>query len=71
MKYSSATVRLAIRAYTMVMRIPLALWKSCPTHVLVERMNWTSALTWPQFLAEWAHSSADRDYVPAGGESSR
>jgi broad specificity phosphatase PhoE len=44
-----------------------------PDARLAERMNWTSAsgLTWPQFLAEWARSSADPDYVPAVGESSR
>ena len=44
-----------------------------PDPRLAERMNWTSpsGLTWPQFLAEWARSSADRNYVPAGGESSR
>lgn len=38
---------------------------------LRERMNWTGEQPLPDFLAEWARATADRDYQPASGESSR
>jgi broad specificity phosphatase PhoE len=34
-------------------------------------MNWTAEQPLPDFLAEWARTTADRDYQPAPGESSR
>jgi broad specificity phosphatase PhoE len=37
---------------------------------LRERMNWDGDQPIEDFLAEWARSTADRDYVPGGGDSS-
>ena len=34
-------------------------------------MNWTTEQPLPDFLAEWARTTADREYQPALGESSR
>ena len=36
-----------------------------------ERMNWDGAGTVDEFMAEWARASADRDYAPTSGDSSR
>ena len=38
---------------------------------LRERMNWDGSLPLDAFLAAWAHTMQDRDWVPADGESSR
>jgi broad specificity phosphatase PhoE len=38
---------------------------------LGERMNWDGTCSLEDFLAEWAHATRDRDFVPHGGESSR
>ncbi|MBV9093052.1 MAG: histidine phosphatase family protein, partial [Streptosporangiaceae bacterium] len=38
---------------------------------LRERMNWNSGCSYEDFLAEWAHATRNRDFVPRGGESSR
>jgi broad specificity phosphatase PhoE len=38
---------------------------------LRERMNWDGSCSLEDFLAEWAHATLDRDFVPSGGESSR
>ncbi len=38
---------------------------------LRERMNWDGNQSLDAFLAEWAHSVRDRDFVPASGDSSR
>lgn len=38
---------------------------------LRERMNWTADQPLPDFLAEWARTTTDRDYQPSAGESSR
>ncbi len=37
---------------------------------LRERLNWPGG-TFADFLADWSHSELDRDFVPAGGDSSR
>ncbi len=36
-----------------------------------ERMNWDGVGTADEFMADWARASADRDYVPTSGDSSR
>jgi broad specificity phosphatase PhoE len=38
---------------------------------LRERMNWDGSLPLDAFLAAWARTTQDRDWVPADGESSR
>ena len=41
---------------------------------LRERMNWGDGpvrQTLPEFLADWARATADRDFVPSSGDSSR
>jgi broad specificity phosphatase PhoE len=41
---------------------------------LRERMNWGAAAipqTLPEFLADWSRATANRDYVPSAGDSSR
>jgi broad specificity phosphatase PhoE len=38
---------------------------------LRERMNWDDGQASETFMAEWARSSRERDYVPSGGDSSR
>lgn len=38
---------------------------------LTERMNWDGSVPIGEFLAEWARATADRDYTPSAGESSR
>lgn len=38
---------------------------------LTERMNWDGSLPIGAFAAEWARASADRDFVPSVGDSSR
>jgi len=40
---------------------------------LIERMTWvpSSGMSLDEFLAEWERASADRDYVPSIGASSR
>jgi broad specificity phosphatase PhoE len=38
---------------------------------LAERLNWDGTIPFDAFLALWAHTSRDRDLVPAGGQSSR
>jgi broad specificity phosphatase PhoE len=38
---------------------------------LRERLNWEGRESFDAFLAQWALTTADRDFVPAGGESSR
>jgi broad specificity phosphatase PhoE len=38
---------------------------------LRERMNWTVEQPMPAFLEEWVRATADRDYQPSAGESSR
>jgi len=35
-----------------------------------ERVNWTGVVPLEEFLAEWEKASADRAYVPVGGDSS-
>jgi broad specificity phosphatase PhoE len=42
-----------------------------PDARLRERVNWDGSRPFGDFLAEWAHSTRDRDFVPRGGESSR
>ena len=37
---------------------------------LRERMNWDGSRPLADFMAEWDHSTQDRDYVPSGGDSS-
>ena len=37
---------------------------------LRERVNWDGTRPLADFLAEWEHSTRDRDYVPSGGDSS-
>jgi broad specificity phosphatase PhoE len=36
-----------------------------------ERMNWAGTESIDAFLAQWARATADRDFVPASGDSSR
>jgi len=38
---------------------------------LRERMNWDGDQSLDDFLADWAHSARDRDFVPHAGESAR
>ncbi len=38
---------------------------------LRERMNWDGTQPIEAFLAEWAHTERDRDFVPGNGDSSR
>jgi len=42
-----------------------------PDAKLRERMNWDGSLPFETFLAAWARTMQDRDWVPANGESSR
>jgi broad specificity phosphatase PhoE len=38
---------------------------------LRERLNWDGSMPFDAFLALWARTIHDRDWVPAGGQSSR
>ncbi len=38
---------------------------------LGERANWDGSVPFDDFLADWARSTRDSDFVPPGGESSR
>ncbi len=38
---------------------------------LGERANWDGSVPFGDFLADWARSTRDPDFVPRGGESSR
>ena len=38
---------------------------------LAERLNWDGSLGYDAFVALWARTRTDRDFVPLGGESSR
>jgi broad specificity phosphatase PhoE len=38
---------------------------------LRERLNWDGSQPYEAFLALWARTTDDRDFVPAGGDSSR
>ncbi len=38
---------------------------------LRERLNWDGSQPYEAFLAQWARTTDDRDFVPAGGDSSR
>jgi broad specificity phosphatase PhoE len=38
---------------------------------LTERMNWDGAVAIGEFLDDWALATADRDFEPRGGDSSR
>jgi broad specificity phosphatase PhoE len=38
---------------------------------LRERMNWDDGQVFEAFMAEWARSARERDYVPSCGDSSR
>jgi broad specificity phosphatase PhoE len=42
-----------------------------PDARLRERMDWEGSLPFDAFAASWAHTTQDRDWVPANGESSR
>lgn len=42
-----------------------------PDARLTERLNWDGSLAFDAFLALWARTNHDRDFVPAHGESSR
>ena len=42
-----------------------------PDARLRERLNWDGSVPFDAFLAVWARTTRDRDWVPAGGESSR
>jgi broad specificity phosphatase PhoE len=42
-----------------------------PDARLRERMNWDASLPFDAFMASWARTTQDRDWVPANGESSR
>jgi broad specificity phosphatase PhoE len=42
-----------------------------PDARLAERLNWDGSQPYEAFLALWAHTASDRDFVPPGGESSR
>ena len=42
-----------------------------PDAKLRERMKWDGSLPFETFLAAWARTMQDRDWVPANGESSR
>jgi len=53
---------------------PIAVAARLPVQVddrLRERVNWQGAQPLDRFLADWDRSARDRDFVPAGGESSR
>jgi len=39
--------------------------------LLRERLNWEGRQSFDEFLALWARTTDDRDFVPVGGESSR
>jgi broad specificity phosphatase PhoE len=38
---------------------------------VTERMNWDGSVPFERFAEDWARASADRDYVPPVGDSSR
>lgn len=38
---------------------------------VTERMNWDGSTPFARFAEDWARTAADRDFVPAGGDSSR
>jgi broad specificity phosphatase PhoE len=38
---------------------------------VAERMNWDVSVPFERFAEDWARASADRDFVPAVGDSSR
>lgn len=38
---------------------------------VTERMNWDGSVPFERFAEDWARASADRDFVPAVGDSSR
>lgn len=38
---------------------------------LTERMNWDGESDFDDFISEWQQATADRDYVPTAGDSSR
>jgi broad specificity phosphatase PhoE len=38
---------------------------------LAERMNWDGSVPFERFAEDWAKATADRDFVPAVGDSSR
>lgn len=38
---------------------------------VTERMNWDGSAPFARFAEDWARTTADRDFVPAGGDSSR
>jgi broad specificity phosphatase PhoE len=38
---------------------------------VTERMNWDGSVPAERFFADWTRTSADRDFVPAVGDSSR
>jgi broad specificity phosphatase PhoE len=42
-----------------------------PDGRLRERLNWDGSQPFDSFLAVWARTTQDRDFVPAGGDSSR
>jgi broad specificity phosphatase PhoE len=42
-----------------------------PDARLAERLNWDGSQSFEAFLALWAHTASDRDFVPRGGRSSR
>jgi broad specificity phosphatase PhoE len=39
--------------------------------LVTERMNWDGSVPLERFAEDWARASADRDFVPVGGDSSR
>ena len=38
---------------------------------VTERMNWDRTVPFERFAEDWARTTADRDFVPASGDSSR
>jgi len=53
---------------------PIAAAAGLPVQVddrLRERVNWQGAQPLARFMADWDQSTRDRQFVPAGGESSR
>ncbi|WP_205324552.1 histidine phosphatase family protein [Glycomyces sp. YM15] len=38
---------------------------------VAERMNWDGSVPAERFFADWSRASADRDFIPAVGDSSR
>jgi len=42
-----------------------------PDARLAERLNWDGSQPYEAFLALWARTTEDRDFIPPGGESSR